>query len=110
MNSFRNVTLAATMLASVSFVVGEITGDIILPLFALAAGIAVAGVHLWNAPVRTQITFLTEQVNRLEGWLKREIDEHEKTREKVAIAHEALSEAGIRLKHLEDDGNAARNP
>lgn len=106
------------LLTGSGILVSALTADALLPLFPLAAGFAVAIVYLRRAPIeadiRAQVLVMDAQIRRVADMLDDETASHDRTREKLRIAKDALIDAGIRIKHLEneseDHGSIRKNP
>lgn len=95
-----------------------ITADALLPMFPLAAGLAMAIVYLRRAPIeadiRAQVLVMGAQIKRVEDMLADETEAHDRTREKLRICKAAMADAGLRIIHLEAeaeaDGHSGTNP
>lgn len=82
-----------------------LTSETVLPLVALASGVAGGIYWIYTAPKSKQLQIEIEShATQIHAWEKR-LDESERvidvTRSKLSVCKEALIEAAIRIKHLE---------
>ena len=107
MNASIIRTVGVSSVLGVTAILSAITSESILTFSALAVGTASAIVWVWRAPQNLQLKADAESTRLLlASWSKR-LDESEKAtdvqRQKVVLLREALVEAGIRIRELEEE-------
>jgi len=87
-----------------------VNSESVLTLAALGAGAATAVIWIWRAPQSTQLKAEIEShTMQLAAWEKRlQESEHciDEMREKLRASREALVEAGLRIRELEESKKA----